>query len=258
VIEKYGDLVARAVGALTLTEWYFDNRENPDQSHTVSDDGLRAAGVASLDNARRLAILTDWDGLQPQIDRLELRLTFMDFPPPGISREFRALNDRIRDDLKVEHFFHLAPADVPLYLGAEPFGSAVGRAFPKTSEDIAEAAKCLALQRPTACVFHLMRVMEEALRTLAKKLNVKTINPNIESWNKITDHVNKVINALPAGTDKEKTRKVKWGSALAHLNSVRIAWRNEVMHPKQSYTREEGHTIFNAVRAFMIDLAALK
>ena len=55
-----------------------------------------------------------------------------------------------------------------------------------------------------------------------------------------------------------EARKAKYGAVLAHLNSVRIAWRNEVMHPKQSYTREEAHTIFQAVRAFMIYLAELQ
>lgn len=164
----------------------------------------------------------------------------------------------IRDALESEHFFHLTQADVSLYVSDEPFGSEVTRKFPRAAEDVAEGAKCLALQRPTAAVFHLMRVMELALRALAKKLKVTTINPETESWNKITDHVNKAINALPAKTAPEQARKAKLGTISAHLNSVRIAWRNEVMHPKQSYTREEAHVIFAAVRAFMIDLAALK
>lgn len=114
------------------------------------------------------------------------------------------------------------------------------------------------ISEPTAAVFHLMRVMEIALRALAKKLDVTTIDPEVESWNKITDHVNKAITALPAKTAPEQARKAKPGAVSAHLNSVRIAWRNEVMHPKQSYSREEARAIFNAVRAFMVDLAALK
>jgi hypothetical protein len=101
-------------------------------------------------------------------------------------------------------------------------------------------------------------VMELALRAMAAKLKITTIDPNVESWNKITDHANKAVTALPAKSALERTRKAKFGAVLAHLNSVRIAWRNEVMHPKQSYTREEAHTIFQAVRAFMIDLADLK
>jgi hypothetical protein len=214
------------------------------------------ATSVAIEDVRRLAILTDWDGLNRQIERLETKRALES--GASLSPDLEALRNRIWDELAQEHFFHLSVADVSLYLNNEPFGEAVSMAFPKAIEDIAEAAKCLALQRSTACVFHLMRVMEEALRTLGKRLKLNAIDLSVATWNDITNHANRAINALPAQSAKEKSRKVKFGTALAHLNSVRIAWRNEVMHPKQSYSREEAHTIFAAVRAFMIDLAALK
>jgi hypothetical protein len=179
-------------------------------------------------------------------------------PCSAIALEIKHFMSGLFDVLDHEFYFHVDQFDVPLYRADEPFGSKVSAKFPKAVEDIAEAAKCLALQRSTAAVFHLMRVMELALRAFATKIKVTTIDPNTATWNKISDHVNRAINALPAQTATEQARKAKLGSVSAHLNSVRIAWRNEVMHPKQSYSREEAHAIFNAVRAFMIDLAALK
>jgi hypothetical protein len=41
----------------------------------------------------------------------------------------------------------------------------------------------------------------------------------------------------------------------SNLYNVKIAWRNEVMHPKQTYTPDEGKMVFIAVRGFMSDLA---
>jgi len=38
---------------------------------------------------------------------------------------------------------------------------------------------------------------------------------------------------------------------------VKIAWRNEVMHPKQNYTPEQAHEIYRNVRTFVRDLAGL-
>jgi hypothetical protein len=55
------------------------------------------------------------------------------------------------------------------------FGSEVQHKFNTTSFEIDEAAKCLALGRPTACVFHLMRVMEIAVRAVARCLGVRTL-----------------------------------------------------------------------------------
>jgi len=223
------------------------------------EPGIRSLAKDGSFRLRQALILADMGVLIPSLDRLDVAIGGQGaMPLMNLSQAIMHTLSGIRDHLSSEYFFHLDQSDVPLYLTQEPFGSDVTRKFPKATEDIAEAAKSLALQRPTAAVFHLMRVMELALRALAKKLKVTTIDPNVESWNKITDHVNKAINGLPAKTTPEQSRKTKFGAVSAHLNSVRIAWRNEVMHPKQSYSREEAHTIFNAVRAFMIDLAALR
>ncbi len=54
---------------------------------------------------------------------------------------------------------HLAKYyDQPKLFGAEVFDS-----FPSANVDIYEAGMCLALERPTACVMHLMRVLGSGL-----------------------------------------------------------------------------------------------
>jgi hypothetical protein len=228
------------------------------QGNQPPEPGIRRLTRDSSHRLRQALIYAEMGGLIPSLDRLDMMTEGPgQVPLPNLAQAIMHTLSGIRDHLESEYFFHLDQHDVPLYLEPQPFGEAVGKKFPNATEDIAEAARCLALQRPTATVFHLMRVMELALRALARKLKVTTINPNVENWNKITDHVNKAINALPAKTSAEQKKKAQFGAASAHLNSVRIAWRNEVMHPKQSYSREEAHAIFAAVRGFMADLAAL-
>jgi hypothetical protein len=41
------------------------------------------------------------------------------------------------------------------------------------------------------------------------------------------------------------------------LYAVKLAWRNEVMHPKVTYTSEEARRVLDAVKAFIEDLAAI-
>ena len=38
---------------------------------------------------------------------------------------------------------------------------------------------------------------------------------------------------------------------------MKLAWRNEVMHPKQTYTEEEALEVFAASKAFMRELASV-
>lgn len=46
-----------------------------------------------------------------------------------------------------------------------------------------------------------------------------------------------------------------YAAAAGHLYNVKIAWRNEVMHPKKTYTAEEAKKLLNAVDTFIRDLA---
>jgi hypothetical protein len=124
------------------------------------------------------------------------------------------------------------------------------------NEDYIEAGNCYTLARYTACVFHLMRVMEKAVQFLGKKLRIKIDSKN-ETWYQILSHVNKAIDKVPVKTARQKNKKAKYATASAHLDDVRIVWRNEVMHPKQTYTPEEAKDLLNAVRIFMNDLIKL-
>ena len=131
------------------------------------------------------------------------------------------------------------------------FGPRVALKLPSTAEDISEAAQCLALNRPTACVFHLMRVMETGVQILGNRLGIQlTADKN---WQKILDEANKAIKAL---NQKDATTKAYAGIS-SNLYNVKLALRNEVMHPKQTYTPDEAKNVFHAVRNFTQDLAAL-
>ncbi len=255
MIDRYGHLVARAIGSLSVAEtiWKREGETSALAPATPPGSGPRevTASVA-LDSVRRLAILTDWDGLEPQIARLESRLIYAD--AKEIGRDFRILQERIRDELEAEYFFHLTPADVPLYIAAQPFGEEVGYKFPKAAEDIEEAAKSLALQRPTACVFHLMRAMEVIVKRLGKKLGVQNVE---KDWGKILSDIAAAIEKMPKSTEAEKRRRNRWSEAHTHLYHVKQAWRNDTMHPKQTYTRQQAHEVFAATRVFAAHLAGL-
>jgi hypothetical protein len=94
-----------------------------------------------------------------------------------------------------------------------------------------------------------MRAMEVVVQRLAKKLGV----PNVEKeWGKLLSDIGKAVEAMPKGAKRDK-----WSEAHTHLHHVKQAWRNDTMHPKQTYTREQAHDVYRAVRTCADHLAGL-
>jgi hypothetical protein len=118
----------------------------------------------------------------------------------------------------------------------------VSTKLPAITSDLEEALECFDAARYTATVFHLMRALEATLRQFAKKVRI-TIDADQSNWYQIVQHVNRAIDQLPNKTAAQAKRKQAYGVVAAHLNAVRIAWRNEVMHPKAKYDAEEAADI---------------
>jgi hypothetical protein len=168
----------------------------------------------------------------------------------------KELAQRIDDECNGRLFLFVPPARAEYFVDESPFGERVKNKFPKLAEDIAEVSKCFATGRYTAAVFHLMRVMEVGVTRVAKALGV-TI-PSSGTWGAMLGPIDRAINSLPAATTKEKTRRDTFAEAAAHLRHTKNAWRNNTMHPKETYTEEEAKTIFQNVRAFTESLVSLR
>lgn len=136
------------------------------------------------------------------------------------------------------------------YAPGEAFGIEVAAKFPSLIEDIDSAARCISLDLGTSAVFHLMRVMELSIQRLGKIVKIK-IDTKESTWYAISQHVEVALKNLPAKTARQKYRKAQIAIAVAHLNAVRIAWRNAVMHPKATYTTDEARVIFANVGLFL-------
>jgi len=122
-------------------------------------------------------------------------------------------------------------------------------------EDIAESGNCFAVGRYTACVFHLMRVMEKSVQYFGKKIKVNLNKPiQDETWYKILKALKIKIDAMDESTQRKRDKKDRYQATYAHLDSVRIAWRNRTMHPKNTYTEDEAKTLLSAVEIFIKDL----
>jgi hypothetical protein len=168
--------------------------------------------------------------------------------------EANKLHSKLLDEMSLVTYLTIEK-DKQRYLAENLFGDSVTEAFPSTIIDIEEAGKCLAFERSTACVFHLMRVMESGLRVLGNTLELPaSTNRNWETiLRKCDDELRKPLDQRSAVW---KSDDEFFAGATAMLRSVKDAWRNPTMHIEKVYTEAQAESIWNAVKGFMKHLAA--
>jgi hypothetical protein len=161
-------------------------------------------------------------------------------------KHFGNLQGMLQSEMRSVKFLRV---DRQNFYGSDPqFESFVTDIYPILTYDIVEAGNCLALERTTACVFHLMRIVEFCVQKLGEKLGVPLVNESV--WQKIMDQVDSRIRDMPEKPAAKKRLKEKYADVAGHLYNVKVAWRNPVMHPKRTYTAEEAEHLFTTVRMF--------
>ena len=137
------------------------------------------------------------------------------------------------------------------------FGERVSVAFPSASNDISEAGACLGLVRPTASVFHLMRVLEAGLSALGKVFGVSLEHTN---WGQALDQIESKIRNMRMDPSWKavpdyREQQEYYAQAASHFGIFKDAWRNYTMHVHGDCSLDEAEQIFDNVRSFMRKLA---
>jgi hypothetical protein len=163
------------------------------------------------------------------------------------------LRRRISDDLADRRFYFVAPDRVEYYSDSAMLWYQAWMKFPSTQFDAEEASKCLALGRHTACVMHLMRVLEVGLRTMAKSLGRSG-----REWGKLLEEIEDELEqrreakVMPAGWREDRGFYAEGALQFRHFKD---AWRNDVTHGRRRFGAEEASEVYGAVRSFMHHLA---
>ena len=222
-----------------------------------ADDGVAVDPSSASDLADKLEML------EPTLIEMGLRMTAKSAVEsssalrgrPG--RPWRVLLTdfiiRFRDESDLIKMFSLEPENAKYYESDEPlFGSEVSSVFPSATYDISEAGSCLAVERWTACVFHLMRALEHGLHAMAESLGVPG-DCSVEQWKVIIDRIEKRIKQIDDGKrfpDKQAILQ-RYSEAAADFRYFKNAWRNHVSHVKEKYGKRDATRIFEHVRSFM-------
>ena len=153
-------------------------------------------------------------------------------------------------DFAEKYLLVLEPNNIS-YFEKSFVGEKVEATFVDAIYDLGEAGKCLALERSTAAVFHLMRAMETSIRIIGEKLNATVANEHGETLPRgiLVANIKPKIEALPKGPMQDE-----WFKLHALLHSVNRAFRTKTAHPASKYTQEEAENALSATKAFMQEM----
>lgn len=162
--------------------------------------------------------------------------------------EAKDVFERLTDELESRLFLAIDNKHVSYYQDFHAGWETILSQFPSVSYDVEEASKCFALNRFTAAVFHLMRVMEVGLYALGNELIIPKLQ---ENWHNAIEQIESVVRGLPRSTSEEKDALSFYSDAAAQLFNVKEAWRNRTAHIGHIYTEEKAEQVFDSVRGSM-------
>lgn len=209
-------------------------------------------------NAR--SALASANRLKLQLDNSSSAITYA-----SVQATLLDIESRFADYLSDIRLFVLLEGDAGLMQPSDSLLAVPGRsikgfslAFPSASFEIEEAAKCLALGRYTASVFHSMRALESGIKALCALIEVPdATKPTEKNWGIILQTVREGMDKKwPRSKRLPGTMGAKLESLYATLDAVKNPWRNATMHVEMVYAPHEALHIARCTGMFFLELSS--
>lgn len=169
------------------------------------------------------------------------------------------VQSRFRDECNQVAFLVVGPWHRNLFKSANDIIETwdIEGLFPLAARELEEAAKCVALERYTAAVFHSMRMVEIAIQRLSELLKVDlTGGGAARNWGVTLRTIKDKIDQLyPSSTRTSGSRGEALEAVYASLDAVKNPWRNSTMHVESFYGEQEAVHILRCVCVLLHKLA---
>jgi hypothetical protein len=188
----------------------------------------------------------------------------------GACAELRNVKDMMMSDAWQHRFVKIEPKYLSYVNNHKLFGDQVAASFVSAIPDIVDAGNCIALELGTLALFHLMRAVEYALRALCAHLGVTRIRKSKKpgkkkyvaiawaQWEKMLDaaevRANAKIEKLSPSKKKQDLQQF-YVPIFQDIRGFKDAFRNHVMHSRDSFNVESAQAICEHVKRFMNLLA---
>lgn len=176
--------------------------------------------------------------------------------------QVRVLRNAIGSELCYRRFAYVQTARAKVLDEMAGAWATVWQQFPSAKQDSEEAVYCYALERHTACVFHLMRVAEFGLRALARELKIRLPRKKPLEWAQWQDIIKEMVKKADniaatrrAGPQKDAALEFYRG-AIGQFQGFKDEYRNNVMHTRVSHDEYKAASVLTHVLDFMKKLSA--
>jgi hypothetical protein len=205
-------------------------------------------GVAFLCNEIGLKVTA----LQIQANTQNFRAQH--FTAAALGQILLCLGQALTSEMSTNLFMRIFPERAPYYEREQLFGAVVEENFRSAQRDIRAAGSCFAVDLNTACVMHLMRVLELGLNVLAGQLGVPFER---QQWENIINGIEVEIGKIngPHAGAEWRTKRDFYSEAAKDFRYFKNAWRNHAMHVHTHYDPHEAALMFDHVKSFMMHLA---
>jgi hypothetical protein len=169
------------------------------------------------------------------------------------------VQSRFRDECSQVAFLVVGPWHQNLFKSANHLVETwdIEGQFPLAARELEEAAKCIALERYTASVFHSMRMVEIAIQRLSEILEVSASGMGAaRNWGVTLRTIKEKIDQLyPSSTRTSGSRGEALEAVYASLDAVKNPWRNSTMHVESFYGEQDAVHILRCVCVLLHKLA---
>lgn len=260
MLELNGPAFMRAIMQIQIVETVLQNRQDEEEWKSEIDAETAPIVTEHLDSLESamnvlyatLSLMT----VQRARAALEKGMTW-----ETLGRHLGEIKSRLADELSLVRVFVLDPRSTNYLLAGEDLlGPAINNNFPAAVFDLEEAAKCLAVLRPTASAFHSMRALEVAIKAVARFLGIPDpTKPSERNWGVVLATIKAGIDKnYPTSTDKgPHTEGSRVESIYASLDAVRNPWQNATMHNENVYQPAEADHILKCVNMLFLKLAEI-
>jgi hypothetical protein len=164
------------------------------------------------------------------------------------SQELDQLLRRLLEELKTRAFRYVEKPDYELGLWLSVYPGI--RQNPEIRSELESAGRCYAYDEDTACVFHLMRVVDYGLRLVAKSL---AVDFDARSWDGIGKAIEKKMREKHGDkTDAWKASEPFYGEILTDIQAISRGHRNAALHELEKvYDKRTAEYLLTVTVAFI-------
>lgn len=180
-----------------------------------------------------------------------------------VVKEIEVLSEVAEDQLTRRHSVYVPLKKYEYFFKITAlFPEAIQNAFPSVEGDAVDACVAYALNLNTACVYHVMGIVQGGLYALAHELKIPFTTAahtsvELENWKNIIDQIESEIRKLESmQKGRQKDEKLSFYSRSAvQFRYFKDAWRNHVDHNRETYDADQAHSILIHARDFIKELA---